>query len=79
MALSEQCPRESRALHSDYYRAAKKSALPLNEACTRRYRHCILCPDPREHSSAQANRCNRAMALQKISRHCESADEIRIS
>ena len=33
--MSYQCPRESRALHSDYYRATKKSAFPLNEACMR--------------------------------------------
>src|SRR5215217_2630500 len=39
MAMSEQCSRESQALHSDYYSAAKKSATPLNEACMRARRH----------------------------------------
>ena len=43
MAMSEQCPRESQALHSDYYSAAKKSATPLNEACMRARRHKLLC------------------------------------
>ena len=79
MALSEQCPRESRALHSDYYRAAKKSALPLNEACTRHLRHCILCPNAHERSSPRRNQSNRAMARQETLRHHESTDEIRIS
>ena len=33
MAMSEQCLRESQALHSDYYRATKKTRLPLKEVC----------------------------------------------
>jgi len=33
MAMSVQCPRESRALHSDYYSTTKKAATPLNEVC----------------------------------------------
>jgi hypothetical protein len=35
MAVSEQCLRESQALHPDYYRTNKKTLLRLNEACTR--------------------------------------------
>jgi hypothetical protein len=31
MATSEQCSRESTALHSDYYSTAKETANPLNE------------------------------------------------
>jgi hypothetical protein len=34
MAVSDQCVRESHALHSDYYRVTKKTRLPLNEVCT---------------------------------------------
>jgi hypothetical protein len=36
MAVSEQCLRESQALHPDYYRTNKKTLLRLNEACKRR-------------------------------------------
>jgi hypothetical protein len=32
-----QCPRESRALHFEYYRAAKKSAFALGEARSKRF------------------------------------------
>lgn len=34
MAVSEQCLRESQALHSDYYRTNKKTRFRPNEACT---------------------------------------------
>jgi hypothetical protein len=42
MAMSEQCPRESRTLHSDYYSAAKKTRTPLDEGCTAPVRRHIL-------------------------------------
>ena len=38
-----QCSRGSQALHFDYYSGAKKTSVPLNEACMRRPRHYLLC------------------------------------
>jgi hypothetical protein len=34
MAVVEQCPRESRTPHPDYYRTRKKTRFPLNELFT---------------------------------------------
>ena len=69
MAMSEQCPRESQALHSDYYSAAKKSATPLNEACMRARRHKLLCSQRHRRTRCSANRC------QAQQMHCCSAPE----
>jgi hypothetical protein len=67
MAMSEQCPRESQALHSDYYSAAKKSATPLNEACMRARRHKLLCSQRHRRERRSVNRC------QALQMHCCSA------
>jgi hypothetical protein len=41
MAVVEQCPRESQALHPDYYRTRKKTRFHLNELFTSRPRACL--------------------------------------
>jgi hypothetical protein len=79
MAMSVQYPRESRALHSDYYSGAKKSATHLNNGANR-----AVC------SVVVANVTLRCMS--SVSRHqflnaarmrsfhiCESADEMQVS
>ncbi len=40
MAVVEQCPRESRTPHPDYYRTRKKTRFPLNELFTSRLVPC---------------------------------------
>jgi hypothetical protein len=73
------CPRESQALHSDYYRAAKKSAFPLNEACIDRDSYQFLCVHAcvrvQTHRIGARFRC-RARDFSSI---FTNTDEIRVS
>jgi hypothetical protein len=50
MAVVEQCPRESRAPHPDYYRTRKKTRFHLNELFTSRQRMCWV-REPRKISN----------------------------
>jgi len=64
MAVVEQCPRESRAPHPDYYRTRKKTRFHLNELFTSRPRMCWVF-EPRENSNRVTPRtanCDRAQS-----------------
>jgi hypothetical protein len=64
MAVVEQCPRESRAPHPDYYRTRKKTRFHLNELFTSRPRMCCM-REPRKNANRVKPRtadCDRAQS-----------------